>query len=72
MNAKVPRVAETKPGVATSDHGLVLLDGPNGIAVSMTPDAASGTGESLIAAAERARTHQSDALAVPPGDKPQS
>ena len=47
-----PPQPHTKPGVASAEDGLVLLDGPNGLAVTLTPDAATGTGQSLIAAAE--------------------
>jgi len=43
---------ETEPGIATAEEGLVILDGPNGVAVTMTPEAAMGTGHSLISAAE--------------------
>ena len=43
---------ETEPGIATAEEGLVILDGPNGVAITMTPDAAMGTGHSLISAAE--------------------
>jgi hypothetical protein len=45
---------ESEPGIATAEQGLVLLDGPNGVAVSMTPDCAEATGRSLIAAAQEA------------------
>jgi hypothetical protein len=52
---------EREPGVASAEQGLVLLDGPNGVAVAMTPEAAESTARSLIAAAEEARTqHPSD------------
>lgn len=47
-----PLQPETEPGDATADQGQVLLDGPDGVAVSMTPDAARKTGERLIAAAD--------------------
>jgi hypothetical protein len=50
---------ETKAGVASAERGLVLLDGPDGVAVAMTPEAAEGTGRSLLAAAEQA-TKQRD------------
>lgn len=33
----------------------MLLDGPDGVAIAMTPDAAENTGRSLIAAADEAR-----------------
>jgi len=52
-----PHPAETEedPGVANAEQGQVVLDGPDGVAVTMTPDAATETGQSLIAAAEAAR-----------------
>ena len=51
---------ETKPGVASAEDGLVVLDGPNGLALTMTADAANGTGQSLIAAAEVAERQLTD------------
>ena len=45
---------QTEPGIANAEDGLVVLDGPDGVAVTMTADAAVGTGRSLIAAAELA------------------
>ncbi|UZK67889.1 hypothetical protein [Sphingomonas sp. M1-B02] len=45
---------KTKGGVATAEQGLVMLDGPAGVAVAMTPEAAAETGYSLLAAAEEA------------------
>ena len=42
------------PGVATAEGGLVLLDGPDGVAITLTPAAAEGTGQSLLAAARDA------------------
>lgn len=42
---------QTEPGNASAEDGLVILDGPDGIAVTMTPDAAEKTGQSLISAA---------------------
>jgi hypothetical protein len=52
---------ETSPGIATAEDGVVMLDGPDGVAVSMTPEAAEATGRSLIAAAERASSQRSQA-----------
>ncbi len=43
-------------GVATAECGIVMLDGPNGVAVAMTPAAARATGEGLMAAARLAET----------------
>ena len=50
---------ETKPGVATAEQGLVILDGPDGIAKTMTADAAARTGQSLIEAAAEAELQKS-------------
>lgn len=52
---------QEKSGIATAESGIVMLDGPDGVAVSMTADAAEGTGKSLIDAAETARTQSPDA-----------
>lgn len=49
-----PPPPETEAGIATAEDGLVLLDGPDGVAVTMTAAAARSTGESLIEAARRA------------------
>jgi hypothetical protein len=43
-------------GKAVAEEGEVMLDGPDGIAISMTPDAAEETGNSLLSAARTART----------------
>jgi hypothetical protein len=48
-------IPEELPGVASAEQGVVILDGPNGVAIAMTPDAADSTARSLLAAAERAR-----------------
>lgn len=47
-------------GVATAEQGIVMLDGPNGVAAAMTPYAAQATGESLIAAARMAEAQLRD------------
>lgn len=49
---------ETVAGVASAEQGVVFLDGPDGVAIAMTPDAASDTGRSLLAAAEAARAQK--------------
>lgn len=38
-----------------AEEGLVLLDGPDGIAISLTPEAAEETGQELVRAANEAR-----------------
>ncbi|MEG8017807.1 hypothetical protein [Sphingomonas sp. LR55] len=53
---------ETIPGVAAAENGVVTLDGPDGLAIAMTPEAAAETGRRLIAAAELAATQATDEL----------
>ena len=45
-------------GDVSAEEGEVILDGPNGVAVSMTPAAARRTGESLTGAADKAIAQQ--------------
>lgn len=47
-------------GLATAEQGIVMLDGPNGVAVAMTPSAARRTGERLVAAAREAEAQTAD------------
>lgn len=54
MNSPSIPQPQTEPGKASAEDGLVILDGPDGVAVTMTPDAAARTGHSLISAAARA------------------
>jgi len=61
MTVPAKNEPEDQPGVASVEGGVVLLDGPKGVAVALTPDAASITGYSLIAAAEEARRYLQDA-----------
>ena len=44
-----------QPGEAVAEAGQVLLDGPDGVAVSLSPDAAEETGRRLMEAAALAR-----------------
>ncbi|MFL9841894.1 hypothetical protein ABS767_13040 [Sphingomonas sp. ST-64] len=48
------------PGVASAEEGHVVLDGPDGIAITLTIGAARQTGESLIAAADAAARQLSE------------
>jgi hypothetical protein len=49
-----------KAGVASAEQGRVILDGPDGVAITMTADAAEGTARSLLAAAEKAKQQEQD------------
>jgi hypothetical protein len=55
MNAPIPTDVRKDAGDANAEEGQVLLDGPDGIAVALSPDAAQRTGQNLVAAAEVAR-----------------
>ena len=46
---------QTEPGVASAEEGIVVLDGPDGVAVSIEPTPAEETGQRLIDAAHAAR-----------------
>jgi hypothetical protein len=52
---------ESKPGIASAEDGMVMLDGPSGVAVTMTADAAERTGQNLIAAAKLAESQSGPA-----------
>lgn len=44
-----------EPSDVAAEEGAVFLDGPNGVATSLTPDAAEESGRRLLAAADKAR-----------------
>jgi hypothetical protein len=54
---------------ATAEEGEVMLDGPDGLAISLTPEAAARTAQAIHAAADKA-SQQRDARekASPPGE----
>ena len=60
MTTGTTMVPESQPGTASAEQGQVTLDGPNGLAITMTPSAARETGRRLIAAAEIAEGQSSD------------
>lgn len=43
------------PSSATAEDGQVLVDGPDGVAVTLTPDAAAETSDRLLHAAALAQ-----------------
>ena len=55
-----PPKPETEPGNASAEDGIVVLDGPDGVAVSMEPGPAEATGQSLIDAARQAREQRDE------------
>ena len=60
MPEETPTEPESLSGEATAEEGVVMLDGPDGVAVTMTPEAADGTGRALIDAAEKASGQRPD------------
>ena len=48
----------SQPSQVTAEEGEVHVDGPDGIAVALTPDAAEETGRRLLDAAAEARQQQ--------------
>jgi hypothetical protein len=48
------------PGKTTAIDGEVVLEGPDGIGLSLTPDAAEETAKRLQAASEIARTQSTE------------
>lgn len=45
---------ETEPSKVTAENGLVFVDGPDGVAVTMTPEAAEETSQRLLDGAAQA------------------
>ena len=48
----------SQPSQVTAEEGEAHVDGPDGIAVALTPDAAEETGRRLLDAAAEARQQQ--------------
>ena len=46
---------QNTPSEVSADYGEVMVDGPDGITYSMTPDAATRTSARLLTEAARAR-----------------
>lgn len=55
MTEPMPQGVHTIAGMAAAENGQVVLDGPDGVTATMSPDAAEETGRALIAAATEAR-----------------
>jgi len=62
------RQPEQLPADVTAEQGEVMIDGPSGYVVSLTPEAALHTARSLRAAAREAEQQRSEASASAEGD----
>lgn len=51
--------AYDKPSEVTAESGEVMVDGPDGVAIAFTPDAADETSHRLSAGARKARGQRS-------------
>ena len=49
-----------EPSTVVAENGEVQLDGPDGLAIAMTPEAAAETSERLLAGAADARDQLSE------------
>jgi len=47
--------SHAQPSDVSAEQGEVIVEGPNGVAVSLTPDAAEETARRMILAADSAR-----------------
>ena len=47
--------SHSQPSEVTAEQGEVIVEGPDGVAVSLTPEAAEETGRRMIEAASDAR-----------------
>lgn len=66
-----PRRPSARPVVVAAENGAVLLDGPYGAVVALTPEAAAATSESLRRAAALAASQRgtgSDPVPLRPRD----
>ncbi|WP_375195340.1 hypothetical protein [Sphingobium sp.] len=63
----MPKGVFDEAGDAYAEEGQVMLDGPDGVAISMTPDAAEKTAYSLLRAAADARSQINQHQGMPPG-----
>jgi len=50
--------SHSEPSVVNAEQGQVLVEGPDGVAVTLTPDAAEETGRRMINAASEARRQE--------------
>lgn len=60
MTPYPPMQPYSESGVASVEDGHVVLDGPGGIAITLSPEAAIATGESLTRAGRDALRQTSD------------
>lgn len=50
--------SHSEPSEVNAEQGQVIVEGPDGVAVTLTPDAAEETGRRMINAASQARSQE--------------
>lgn len=55
-----------QPSEVVAEEGKVIVEGPNGVAITFVPDAAEETGRRLLEAAADARTQSATPQAANP------
>ena len=50
--------SHSEPSVVAAEEGNVIVEGPDGVAVTLTPEAAEETGRRMISAASEARRQE--------------
>ena len=53
-----PVQSHSEPSDVNAEEGIVIVEGPDGLAVTLTADAAEETGKRMIRAASEARAQQ--------------
>jgi hypothetical protein len=57
--------SHSEPSEVNAEQGIVIVEGPDGVAVTLTPDAAEETGKRMIKAASEARLQQARPAPLP-------
>ncbi len=65
-SAMEPLRAHDQPSQVVAEQGTVIIEGPAGVAITMTPNAAEETARRLMVAAEEARSQPSGGAAAEP------
>ncbi|MGZ8283785.1 MAG: hypothetical protein ACXWUN_12665 [Allosphingosinicella sp.] len=60
-------VTHKLPSEVAAEQGAVIVEGPDGVAVTLTPDAAEETGRRMLRAASEARRQSRTAQERAPG-----
>lgn len=68
MTSRQPTDPCSEPGVASAENGHVILEGPDGIAITLTAPAAIATGQSLLDAAAEAASQPTPPSGEAPRD----